>query len=73
MELGSFPNQQVFDYPGLCGRLMSSSYAPEPGHPQHAPLLAGLRQVFERHARDGRVVFPYVTLVYYAQLKRSRT
>jgi SAM-dependent methyltransferase len=72
MELASFPNQQLFDYPGLRGRLMSSSYAPEPGHPQHAPLLAGLKQVFERHARDGRVVFPYVTLVYYAQLKCPR-
>jgi len=69
LQRASFPNQQVFDYEGLLGRLMSSSYAPEPGHPQHAPLVAGLRALFERHARDGTVVFPYATLVYYAQLR----
>lgn len=69
MQRAAFPNQQVFDFQGLLGRLMSSSYAPEPGHPQHEPLVAGLRAVFERHQRDGTVVFPYVTLVYYAPLK----
>jgi SAM-dependent methyltransferase len=68
MEKASFPNQQTFDFEGLSGRLMSSSYAPEPGHPQHAPLMAGLRQVFERHQQGGRIIFPYVTLVYFAQL-----
>jgi hypothetical protein len=72
MELASFPNQQLFDYEGLVGRLLSSSYAPEPGHPQHETMLAGLRQVFERHARDGKIVFPYMTLVYFAQLKPRR-
>jgi ubiquinone/menaquinone biosynthesis C-methylase UbiE len=69
MELATFPNQQTFDLAGLEGRLMSSSYAPEPGHPQHEPMLAGLRQVFARHARDGRIEFPYQTLVYFGQLR----
>jgi SAM-dependent methyltransferase len=68
MELASFPNQQVFDFAGVVGRLMSSSYAPEPGDPAHAPLLSQLREVFERHAHEGRIVFPYVTLVYYGSL-----
>jgi SAM-dependent methyltransferase len=68
MELATFANEQRFDYEGLLGRLMSSSYAPESGHPQHAPLLAGLRALFERHAADGCVLFPYVTLVYHAPL-----
>jgi SAM-dependent methyltransferase len=72
MHEASFANQQVFDFDGLLGRLMSSSYAPEPGHPQHAPLLAGLREVFARHAHAGRVVFPYVTLVYFAPLAAAR-
>jgi hypothetical protein len=70
MERATFANQQRFTYAGLCGRLMSSSYAPEAGDPQHAPLLAGLQQVFERHAHAGTVVFPYVTLVYFAPLQR---
>jgi SAM-dependent methyltransferase len=72
MEEARFPNQQVFDFEGLRGRLMSSSYAPEPGDPAHAPLLAALRQLFDEHQRDGRIVFPYQTLVYFGQLKSVR-
>jgi SAM-dependent methyltransferase len=69
MELASFPNQQIFDFAGLQGRLMSSSYAPEPSHPQHEPMMAALRALFQRHERNGEIVFPYQTLVYYGQLK----
>lgn len=69
MELASFLNQQTLDFAGLEGRLMSSSYAPEPGHAQHAPMMAGLREIFDRHERDGEIVFPYRTLVYFGQLK----
>ncbi|MBS0578291.1 MAG: class I SAM-dependent methyltransferase [Proteobacteria bacterium] len=69
MECVRFPNQQSFDYEGLRGRLMSSSYAPEPGHPEHLPLIRGLEAVFARHQRDGRILFPYVTLVYFGRLR----
>jgi len=67
MELETFPNRQSFDFEGLKGRLMSSSYAPEPGHPQHEPMMAGLRELFGRHQQRGQVVFPYRTLVYFGQ------
>jgi SAM-dependent methyltransferase len=63
-----FANRQTFDFAGLEGRLMSSSYAPEPGHPEHEPMIAGLRDLFDRHNRGGKVVFPYRTLVYLGQL-----
>lgn len=66
-ELATFPNQQVFDLEGLAGRVMSSSYAPMPDRPEHAPLMAGLREAFDRHQQDGKVVFPYRTLVYFGQ------
>jgi len=69
MQVARFPNDQTLDYAGLEGRLLSSSYAPEPGHPQHEPMLAGLRALFERHQREGKIVFPYETRVYFAQLK----
>jgi SAM-dependent methyltransferase len=69
MELATFPNQQSLDFEGLRGRLMSSSYAPEPPHPQHAPMMAGLETLFSRHAREGRVLFPYRTLVYFGPLQ----
>ena len=70
-ELAEFANEQRLDFEGLRGRLMSSSYAPEAGHPQHEPMLAGLRALFERHARDGEVQFPYRTLVYFGPLRRD--
>jgi SAM-dependent methyltransferase len=76
MELATFPNQQTLDFEGLKGRLLSSSYAPEPGHREYQPLMAGLRAVFERYASGGAITFPYRTLVYFGQLtapKPART
>lgn len=67
IEVRAFANRQTLDFEGLKGRVMSSSYAPEPGHPHHEPMIASLREVFDRHARDGRVILPYSTLVYFSQ------
>ena len=67
-ETAVFSNRQTFDFAGLEGRLMSSSYAPEPGHPEYEPMMAGLRDLFERHNRGGKIIFPYRTLVYFRQL-----
>ena len=64
----SFENRQEFDYAGLQGRLLSSSYTPEPGHPSYDPMLAELRRIFEAHQSGGRVMFDYDTIVYYGQL-----
>ena len=66
-ERAVFANRQVLDFEGLKGRAMSSSYVPEPDDPAHGPLLAGLRAAFERHEREGRVTFPYETLVFFGQ------
>ena len=63
-----FPNKQIFDWEGLKGRILSSSYAPEPGHPKHAPMLEALSALFSRHQTDGKVTFEYDTCVYYGQL-----
>ena len=38
-----FDNAQRFDFEGVRGRLLSSSYAPGAGHPNHEPMLAELR------------------------------
>lgn len=69
MQTAEFANEQVFDFEGLQGRLLSSSYAPEAGDPQHEPLLAGLRALFRRHEHGGQVRFPYRTLLYFAALQ----
>jgi len=75
-ERGAFaekllPNAQVFDFDGLRGRLLSSSYAPRAGHTKHEPMLAALREIFDSHAAEGRVRFEYQTHVYYGRLANS--
>jgi SAM-dependent methyltransferase len=65
----AFEIRQEFDYAGLEGRLLSSSYAPGPEHPNHAPMLRDLRGIFKTHAIGGRVRFDYKTRVYFGRLK----
>ncbi len=64
----TFDNQQVFDFAGFCGRVMSSSYAPLPGEPGHTELLEQLRALFDTHEDGGTVTFEYETQVYYGRL-----
>lgn len=64
----TFAMRQEFDYAGLQGRLLSSSYAPGPGHPKHEPMLGKLKRIFEKHAAAGRVSFDYKTRVYFGRL-----
>jgi SAM-dependent methyltransferase len=63
-----FANSQQFDYAGLEGRLLSSSYSPGPGHPRHEAMIKELRRIFEAHARRGEVAFDYLTRLYYSKL-----
>lgn len=64
----TFPNHQTFDFEGLKGRLLSSSYAPESSHPQHLPMVAELRRIFDAHQTGGVVTFEYDTNVYYGRV-----
>lgn len=66
-----FDNVQLFDFEGVRGRLLSSSYTPEAGHPNHEPMLADLRRLFERCQQDGTVAFEYDTRMFYGQLGDS--
>ncbi|MFT3789602.1 MAG: class I SAM-dependent methyltransferase [Rudaea sp.] len=60
----SFPYRQRLDFDTLRGRLLSSSYAPRAGHPQHEPMLAALRRLFDATEHDGIVDFDYRTRIY---------
>jgi len=62
------PNAQRMDFDALRGRLLSSSYAPQAGHPAHAPMLDALRRLFDAHAVDGQVVFEYRTRAFVGTL-----
>jgi len=61
-------NFQDLDYPAFEGRLLSSSYAPQPGHPSHGPMLAELRRIFEAYQSGGKVRMEYDTKLYFGQL-----
>jgi SAM-dependent methyltransferase len=63
-----FDSAQHFDFAGLRGRLLSSSYTPKEGDPRRAAMLAALPAVFEAHAREGRVAFDYDTRVFMGRL-----
>lgn len=64
----TFRNAQMFDYSGLKGRLLSSSYAPQEDHPSYAPMIHRLEELFERHKQQGMVKFHYTTRMYVGQL-----
>jgi ubiquinone/menaquinone biosynthesis C-methylase UbiE len=68
-RLKSFENFQHFDFESLKGRLCSSSYTPEAGHPNFAPMLAALEGIFDAHQDNGIVTVEYETRVYYGHLK----
>ena len=66
-----FDYRQEFDYAGLEGRLLSSSYAPLSDHPNHFPMLAKLRQIYDRHEESGRISFDYKTRVFFGGLSAT--
>jgi len=63
-----FNNYQLFDFEGLKGRLLSSSYAPMPDHPNYNQMIDELERIFNFNAVDGKVKFEYDTELYYGTL-----
>jgi SAM-dependent methyltransferase len=63
-----FLSGQKFDFEGLKGRLLSSSYAPEKGQPGHTEMLSELEALFNARQQNGHVEFTYDTVVYYGRL-----
>jgi SAM-dependent methyltransferase len=59
---------QQFDYEGLEGRLLSSSYIPGPEDSRFQPMIRELKRIFDTEQQNGKVTFHYNTLIYYAQL-----
>jgi SAM-dependent methyltransferase len=64
----SFDNEQRFDFAGLRGRLLSSSYSPEAGHPRHDEMLRDLETLFDAQQAEGTVTLHYDTRMYYGRL-----
>lgn len=64
----TFGCRQELDFDGLKGRMLSSSYTPEPGHPNHERMIDELRTIFQAHQVGGRVTMEYVTRMYFGRL-----
>lgn len=62
--MASFRHGQKLDFDALLGRLMSSSYAPKPGHPNHEPMLGALRALFDATQNHGTIDFDYDTRIF---------
>jgi hypothetical protein len=67
-RVAGFANPTVLDWPTLLARLNSASYVPKVDHPNHAPMVGRLRQLFDGAAQNGRVTMDYVTRVFYGAL-----
>lgn len=67
-ETLEFSHQQTFDWEGLRGRVLSSSYVPKPGAAGHDELMSELRRAHDTHQRDGVVQFDYVTRLHVGRL-----
>lgn len=62
-------NRQTFDRASLEGRLLSSSFVPDPEDPKSGPMLEELSSIFDRHQRGGQVEFEYEVRVFYGRLE----
>jgi SAM-dependent methyltransferase len=72
VQRSELPNSQAFDFGGLAGRVRSSSYAPKEGHPNHEPMMAELRKLFDANQKFGRVRMEYTTQIYFGRLNVAR-
>lgn len=68
MKICSFKNSQQFDWDGLKGRLLSTSYSLRPGDERYDEMLIKLKEIFDRYQRNHRVEFLYKTKIYYGRI-----
>ena len=62
----TFANNQIHDFEGLKGRLLSSSYMPAEGESFEA-MINDLRALFAKHDEDGKITILYDTNVFCSQ------
>ena len=67
VKLITIPAEQRFEFEGLRGRLLSSSYVPREG-PRAEAMLAELPALFAPHQQEGQVVLQYETKIFYGHL-----
>ena len=63
-EVTLFDNSLLYDRDAFVMRNLSSSYAPVQGDAHYAQYVQAIHDVFDRHSKDGSVVYPYITRCY---------
>jgi len=61
-------NQQVFSLEEMVGRILSSSYMPQPGHPRYPAMLRRVEELFSLCQKDGHVRLEYDCVITYGKL-----
>ncbi|MGH9819091.1 MAG: methyltransferase domain-containing protein, partial [Pyrinomonadaceae bacterium] len=67
-SLDVFKNVQLFDFDGLKGRVLSSSYMPAESDGRYGRMTDELQSLFAKHAENGRIEIFYDTKVYYSRV-----
>lgn len=64
----AFENSQIFDFEGLKGRALSSSYMPSESDAGFTPMVAELRRLFAKHKESGKIKVLYDTNIHYLEV-----
>lgn len=64
VKFAEFDYVQKFDFSGLKGRLLSSSYVPDEKDPKTISMLSDLQKVFDKHQVNNKIDFSYRTKIY---------
>jgi ubiquinone/menaquinone biosynthesis C-methylase UbiE len=67
-ETASFANHQDLTLEGLMGRVVSSSYMPQPGDERYPAMKAAVEELFAQHQQDSHVRMEYETVVCWGRL-----
>jgi len=67
-ESRTFANRQIFDFEGLKGRLLSSSYMPTASDAAFGALIEELKALFAKHEQDGKIAILYDTNIYFDRM-----
>jgi SAM-dependent methyltransferase len=68
MHCRTFPNAQSLTLEALEGRILSSSYIPQPGHPRFAEMHSAIRQLFDETVQNGTVAIQYDCVACWGRL-----
>jgi SAM-dependent methyltransferase len=60
---------QELDLAGLRGRVLSSSYMPNSGHPDYEHMMYVLRKIYQRYQENNKVRLEYDTRIYIGNIK----